>query len=328
MSGKGSFGIFGDGKELAQIALAKVFKDGDFRAGYYRDQTMMTALGQYSPKYMFSALYGDPELDREPSSGSRQMMNHFGTRFLNEDGSWKNLMKQKNSTSDMACLASQFPRLVGLAQASQVYRSIPELAKRNPGFTNNGNEVIFATIGNSSCAEGHFFEAVNAIGVLQVPAIISIWDDGYGISVANDIQMTKSDVSEVLSGFKKDSKGEGFDIVKVKGWDYPALVAAYEKAEKLARDKHIPSIIHVIEMTQPTGHSTSGSHERYKSKERLQFEQDFDCIKKFKEWIIETQVATLEELETIDKQAIESVKQQKRKLGLNIKNQLRMSGMN
>ncbi len=312
LSGKGSFGIFGDGKELAQIALAKVFKDGDFRAGYYRDQTMMTALGQYSPKHMFSALYGDPELDREPSSGSRQMMNHFGTRFLNEDGSWKNLMKQKNSTSDMACLASQFPRLVGLAQASKVYRSIPELAKRNPGFTNNGNEVIFATIGNSSCAEGHFFEAVNAIGVLQVPAIISIWDDGYGISVANDIQMTKSDVSEVLSGFKKDSKGEGFDIVKVKGWDYPALVAAYEKAEKLARDKHIPSIIHVIEMTQPTGHSTSGSHERYKSKERLQFEQDFDCIKKFKEWIIETQVATLEELETIDKQAIESVKQQKK----------------
>ena len=312
LSGKGSFGIFGDGKELAQIALTKVFRDGDFRAGYYRDQAMMTALGQYSPKHMFSALYGDPELDREPSSGSRQMMNHFGTRFLNEDGSWKNLMKQKNSTSDMACLASQFPRLVGLAQASQVYRSIPELAKRNPGFTNNGNEVIFATIGNSSCAEGHFFEAVNAIGVLQVPAIISIWDDGYGISVSNDIQMTKSDVSEVLSGFKKDSKGEGFDIVKVKGWDYPALVSAYEKAEKLARENHIPSIIHVIEMTQPTGHSTSGSHERYKSKERLQFEKDFDCIKKFKEWIIETQVASVEELDKIDKEAIESVKQQKK----------------
>ncbi len=312
LSGKGSFGIFGDGKELAQIALTKVFRDGDFRAGYYRDQAMMTALGQYSPKHMFSALYGDPELDREPSSGSRQMMNHFGTRFLNEDGSWKNLMKQKNSTSDMACLASQFPRLVGLAQASQVYRSIPELAKSKPGFTNNGNEIIFATIGNSSCAEGHFFEAVNAIGVLQVPAIISIWDDGYGISVSNDIQMTKSDVSEVLSGFKKDSKGEGFDIVKVKGWDYPALVSAYEKAEKLARENHIPSIIHVIEMTQPTGHSTSGSHERYKSKERLQFEKDFDCIKKFKEWIIETQVASVEELEKIDKEAIESVKQQKK----------------
>ena len=221
LSGKGSFGIFGDGKELAQVALAKVFRNGDFRAGYYRDQTLITAIGQYSPKQMFSALYGDPELDREPSSGSRQMMNHFGTRFLNHDGSWRNLMEQKNSTSDMACLASQFPRLVGLAQASKVYRDNPDLAKRNPGFTSGGNEIAFATIGNSSCAEGHFWEAVNAIGVLQVPAIISIWDDGYGISVANDLQMTKSDVSEVLSGFQNNEKGKGFEIVKVKGWDYP-----------------------------------------------------------------------------------------------------------
>ena len=286
LSGKGSFGIFGDGKELAQIALSKVFKDGDFRAGYYRDQALMTAIGQYSPKQMFSALYGDPELDREPSSGSRQMMNHFGTRFLNDDGSWRNLMEQKNSTSDMACLASQFPRLVGLAQASQVYRQIPELANKNTGFTNKGSEIAFATIGNSSCAEGHFWEAVNAIGVLQVPAIISIWDDGYGISVANDVQMTKSDVSEVLSGFQNNDKGKGFEIVKVNGWDYPSLVNAYETAEKLARESHIPSIIHVVEMTQPTGHSTSGSHERYKDKDRLQFEIDFDCIKKFKEWIL------------------------------------------
>ena len=312
LSGKGSFGIFGDGKELAQIALSKVFKNGDFRAGYYRDQALMTALGQYSPKHMFSALYGDPELDREPSSGSRQMMNHFGTRFLNEDGSWRNLMNQKNSTSDMACLASQFPRLVGLAQASQVYRKDKKLAERNPGFTNNGNEIAFATIGNSSCAEGHFWEAVNAIGVLQVPAIISIWDDGYGISVSNEIQMTKSDVSEVLKGFQKDKKGHGFDIVKVKAWDYPALVDAYEKAEKLAREKHIPSIIHVIEMTQPTGHSTSGSHERYKSKERLQWEIDYDCNKKFKEWIIEIGIATSDELNQIDQEAIDSVKLQKK----------------
>ena len=195
----------------------------------------MTALGQYSPKHMFSALYGDPELDREPSSGSRQMMNHFGTRFLNDDGSWRNLMQQKNSTSDMACLASQFPRLVGLAQASQVYRENKELADNKSGFTNNGSEIAFATIGNSSCAEGHFWEAVNAIGVLQVPAIISIWDDGYGISVANDIQMTKSDVSEVLKGFQKDEKGAGFNIVKVKAWDYPALVSAYEDAEKVSK---------------------------------------------------------------------------------------------
>ena len=312
LSGKGTFGIFGDGKELAQIALAKVFRKGDFRAGYYRDQALMSALGQYSPKHMFSALYGDPDLSREPSSGSRQMMNHFGTRFLNDDGSWRNLMEQNNSTSDMACLASQFPRLVGLAQASQVYRDNPELAKNKPGFTNGGNEIAFATIGNSSCAEGHFWEAVNAIGVLQVPAIISIWDDGYGISVSNEVQMTKSDVSAVLSGFKNDDIGKGYEIVKVKGWDYPSLVSAYEKAEKLAREKHIPSIIHVIEMTQPTGHSTSGSHERYKSKERLQFEIDFDCIKKFNEWIIESGIATADELSSIDKEVVAFVKAQKK----------------
>ena len=312
LSGKGSFGIFGDGKELAQIALAKTFKDGDFRAGYYRDQTFMTAIGQYSPKHMFSALYGDPELEREPSSGSRQMMNHFGTRFLNNDGSWKNLMNQKNSTSDMACLASQFPRLVGLAQASQVYRRNKKLAEKKSTFTNNGSEIAFATIGNSSCAEGHFWEAVNAIGVLQVPAIISIWDDGYGISVSNEVQMTKSDVSEVLAGFQRDKKNAGFEIIKVKGWDYPSLVEAYEKAEILAREDHIPSIIHVIEMTQPTGHSTSGSHERYKSKERLQWEEDFDCIKKFKEWILDNNIANLDEIEEIEKESLESVKQQRK----------------
>ncbi|MEC7864203.1 MAG: transketolase C-terminal domain-containing protein [Bacteroidota bacterium] len=272
----------------------------------------MTAIGNYSPKQMFSALYGDPELDREPGSGSRQMMNHFTTRSLNDNGSWRNLMEQKNSTADMACLTSQFPRLVGLAQASQVYRDNPELAKRNPGFTNGGNEIAFATIGNSSCAEGHFWEAVNAIGVLQVPAIISIWDDGFGISVANDVQMTKSDVSEVLSGFQNNEQGKGFEIVKIKGWDYPSLVTAYEEAEKLARENHIPTIIHVIEMTQPTGHSTSGSHERYKSKERLQFEQDYDCIKKFKEWILATGIASVKELDVINKEAIDIVKKVKK----------------
>ena len=311
LSGKGSFGIFGDGKELAQVAMAKVFRDGDFRAGYYRDQVFMTAIGQYSPKHMFSALYGDPELEREPSSGSRQMMNHFGTRFLNTDGSWKNLMEQKNSTSDMACLASQFPRLVGLAQASKIYRANKDLAASKPGFTNDGNEIAFATIGNSSCAEGHFFEAVNAIGVLQIPVIISVWDDGYGISVSNEYQMTKSDVSEVLKGFQRTKKEDGFEIIKVKGWDYAALIEAYEKAEKLAREKHIPSLIHVTEMTQPTGHSTSGSHERYKSKERLNWENDFDCIKKFREWIIGVDIATDEELNQIDLEAKETVKKAK-----------------
>ena len=270
LSGKGSFGVFGDGKELAQIALSKVFRNGDFRAGYYRDQTLMMALGQLSTRQMFSHLYGNPELSAEPSSGSRQMMNHFGSRFLNEDGSWRNLMEQKNSSSDMACLTSQFPRLVGLAQASKVYRENETLAKKKSKFTSRGNEVAYATIGNSSCAEGHFFEAVNAIGVLQVPVVISVWDDGYGISVANDVQMTKSDVSEILKGFQRDEQGEGFEIMKVRGWDYPALIDAYEKCEKLAREDHIPCIIHVLEMTQPTGHSTSGSHERYKSKKRLQ----------------------------------------------------------
>ncbi len=308
LSGKGSFGIFGDGKELAQVAMAKVFKNGDFRAGYYRDQAFMTAIGQYSPKHMFSALYGDPDLEREPSSGSRQMMNHFGTRFLNDDGTWKNLMSQKNSTSDMACLASQFPRLVGLAQASKVYRQNKKLAQEKNNFTNEGSEIAFATIGNSSCAEGHFFEAVNAIGVLQVPAIISIWDDGYGISVSNEYQMTKSDVSEVLKGFKRDKKSDGFEIIKVKAWDYVALINAYEKAEELARKNHIPSILHVVEMTQPTGHSTSGSHERYKSKERLKWEDDFDCLKKFKEWIIKSDIASSNELDEIEKNAKEVVK--------------------
>ncbi len=326
LSGKGSFGIFGDGKELAQIALSKVFKNGDFRAGYYRDQTFMMAIDQLTSKQMFSHLYGNPDLSAEPSSGSRQMMNHFGSRFLNDDGSCRNLMAQKNSTSDMACLTSQFPRVVGLAQASKVYRENKELALLKKNFTNGGNEVVFATIGNSSCAEGLFFEAINAIGVLQLPAIISIWDDDYGISVANDLQITKSDVSEVLKGFQRDDKGEGFEIIKVKAWDYPCLVETYEKAERLAREKHIPCIIHVIEMTQPTGHSTSGSHERYKNKERLNWEKDFDCIKMFEEWIIDNSLATQEELETIKNDTIDFVKKSKKEAWIEyqdpIKNEL------
>tara|TARA_B110000240_G_scaffold172267_1_gene197157 strand:- start:3056 stop:5479 length:2424 start_codon:yes stop_codon:yes gene_type:complete len=310
LSGKGSFGIFGDGKELAQIALAKVFRNGDFRAGYYRDQALMMCLGQLTTKQMFAHLYGNPELSAEPSSGSRQMMNHFGTRLLNEDGTWKNLMEQKNSTSDMACLASNFPRLAGLAQASQVYRDNKSLSHKK-SFSNNGSEIAFGTIGNSSCAEGHFFEAVNAIGVLQVPAIISVWDDGFGISVGNEYQMTKSDVSEVLKGFQRDEKGEGFEIFKVKGWDYPSLVETYEKAEKLARESHIPSIIHVIDMTQPTGHSTSGSHERYKTKERLQWEQDYDCLKQFTSWILSNDIASQKELDEIDVEVKDLVKRSK-----------------
>ena len=323
LSGKGSFGIFGDGKELAQIALAKVFKDGDFRAGYYRDQTLMMCLGQLTTKQMFAHLYGNPELSAEPSSGSRQMMNHFGSRLLNEDGTWRNLMEQKNSTSDMACLASNMPRLVGLAQASKVYRDNKDLSQKK-SFSNNGSEIAFGTIGNSSCAEGHFFEAVNAIGVLQVPAIISVWDDGYGISVGNEYQMTKSDVSEVLKGFQRDDKGEGFEIFKVKGWDYPALVDTYEKAEKLAREKHIPSIVHVIEMTQPTGHSTSGSHERYKTKERLKWEKDYDCLLQFSNWIINNNIATKEELDIINKEVKEFVKKSKKEAWEEYQNPLKL----
>ena len=323
LSGKGSFGIFGDGKELAQIALAKVFKDGDFRAGYYRDQTLMMCLDQLTTKQMFAHLYGNPELSAEPSSGSRQMMNHFGSRLLNEDGTWRNLMEQKNSTSDMACLASNMPRLVGLAQASKVYRENKDLSQKK-SFSNNGSEIAFGTIGNSSCAEGHFFEAVNAIGVLQVPAIISVWDDGYGISVGNEYQMTKSDVSEVLKGFQRDDKGEGFEIFKVKGWDYPALVDTYEKAEKLAREKHIPSIIHVVEMTQPTGHSTSGSHERYKTKERLQWEKDYDCLLQFSNWIINNNIATKEELDIINKEVKDFVKKSKKEAWEEYQNPLKL----
>ena len=311
LSGKGSFGIFGDGKELAQIALSKVFKNGDFRAGYYRDHALMSAIGQYSSKQMFSALYGDPETEREPTSRARQMMNHFSTPFLNSDGSWRDLMSQKNSTADMACLASQFPRLVGLAQASKVYRKNKTLANNKSLFTNKGSEIAFATIGNASCAEGHFWEAVNAIGVLQVPAIISIWDDGYGISVSNEVQMTKNDVSEVLSGFQRDDKN-GFEIFKVKGWDYPSLIEVYEKAERLARDEHVPSIIHVEEMTQPTGHSTSGSHERYKSKERLSWEVEYDCLKKFSEWIVDNKIADKNELDSINNDVKDIVKLAKR----------------
>ena len=323
LSGKGSFGIFGDGKELAQIALAKVFKDGDFRAGYYRDQTLMMCLGQLTTKQMFAHLYGNPELSAEPSSGSRQMMNHFGSRLLNEDGTWRNLMEQKNSTSDMACLASNMPRLVGLAQASKVYRQNKDLSEKK-SFSNNFSEIAFGTIGNSSCAEGHFFEAVNAIGVLQVPAIISVWDDGYGISVGNEYQMTKSDVSEVLKGFQRDDKGEGFEIFKVKGWDYPALVDTYEKAEKLAREKHIPSIVHVVEMTQPTGHSTSGSHERYKTKERLQWEKDYDCLLQFSNWIINNNIATKEELDIINKEVKDFVKKSKKEAWEEYQNPLKL----
>ena len=303
LTGKAKFGIFGDGKELPQIAMAKVFKNGDFRSGYYRDQTFMFAIGELSLSEFFAQLYANTDLEKEPSSGGRQMTSHFATRSLNEDGSWKKLTEQKNSSADISPTAGQMPRLLGLAQASKYYREIPQ-ADKEQNFSVNGNEIAFGTIGDASTSEGLFWETINAGGVLQVPMIVSIWDDGYGISVPAEYQRTKSDLSELLSGFHKTENERGYEIISAKAWDYPSLIEAYEKAEKLARENHIPCIVHVKECTQPQGHSTSGSHERYKSKERLEWESEFDGIAKFKEWILnfgnnDNSIATEEELDNI-----------------------------
>ena len=310
LSGKGSFGIFGDGKELAQIAMARCFKKGDFRSGYYRDQTFMMAIGELTVQQFFAALYGHADIDAEPQSGGRQMVAHFSTQSLNEDGSWRALTEQYNSASDISCTAGQMPRLVGLAQASKVFRENKDL-KDWTSFSNNGNEIAWGTIGNASTSEGHFFEAINAAGVLQIPMVMSVWDDGYGISVHSKHQTTKENISEILKGFQRDKNGKGFEIIKVKGWDYPALIEAYEKAEKIARKEHVPVLVHVIEMTQPQGHSTSGSHERYKSKERLQWESDFDCIDLFKEWIVSNSISNNEELDTLRAEIKKEVSKQK-----------------
>ncbi|MCF8284786.1 MAG: transketolase [Sphingobacteriales bacterium] len=302
LTGKAKFGIFGDGKEVAQIAMAKVFRDGDFRSGYYRDQTFMFATGMSNVKEFFAQLYAFPNVEAEPCSAGRSMNGHFGTRSLNEDGSWKRLTSMKNSSADISPTAGQMPRLVGLAQASKLYRNNPELASFD-NFSINGNEVAFGTIGNASTSEGHFFESINAAGVLQIPMAISIWDDGYGISVHAKYQTTKENISEILKGFQRDDKGDGYEIFRVNGWDYAALCATYETAIDICREKHIPVMIHVQELTQPQGHSTSGSHERYKSKERLEWEADFDCIKKMREWMIASNIATAEELDAIENDA-------------------------
>jgi 2-oxoisovalerate dehydrogenase E1 component len=312
LSGKGSFGIFGDGKELAQIALARCFKKGDFRSGYYRDQTLMMALGELNINQFFAALYGHADIDAEPQSGGRQMVAHFSTQSLNADGSWKKLTEQYNSASDISCTAGQMTRLVGLAQASKVYRE-NELLKTWGNFSKSGDEIAWGTIGNASTSEGHFFESINAAGVLQIPMVISVWDDGYGISVHSKHQTTKENISEILKGFQRDKKNKGFEIIKVKGWDYPALIEAYEKAEKIARNEHVPVLVHVTEMTQPQGHSTSGSHERYKSKERLQWETDFDCIELFKQWIVSNSIASEEELDVLRSNIKKEVSKQKNK---------------
>ena len=310
LSGKGSFGIFGDGKELAQIALARCFKEGDFRSGYYRDQTLMMALGELTVQQFFAALYGHADIDAEPQSGGRQMVAHFSTQSLNEDGSWKNLTEQYNSASDISCTAGQMPRLVGLAQASKVFRE-NKLLKEWTNFSKNGDEIAWGTIGNASTSEGHFFEAINAAGVLQIPMIISVWDDGYGISVHSKHQTTKESISEILKGFQRNKKEKGIEILTVNGWDYPALIETYEKAEKVARKEHVPVLIHVTEMTQPQGHSTSGSHERYKSKERLKWENDYDCLELFKKWLIDNSIASNDELTKMRSDIKKEVSKQK-----------------
>ncbi len=310
LTGKSKFGIFGGGKELPQLAMARVFRNGDFRSGYYRDQTFMMAIGQYTVEQFFAGLYAHTDIDREPFAAGRQMGGHFATHSLNEDGSWKNLTQQKNSSSDISPTAGQMPRLLGLAQASKVYRNEKSLPEDN-NFSIKGNEVAWGTIGNASTSEGLFWETINAGGVLQVPMVISVWDDEYGISVHAKHQTTKEDISLVLEGFRRDENHEGYEILKVNGWDYPALMDAYETAEELAREKHIPVIIHVKELTQPQGHSTSGSHERYKSEERLNWEREFDCIKKFKEWITDHNMATAEELLDIEKTSKKEVRKGK-----------------
>jgi len=301
LTGKAKFGIFGDGKELAQLAWARVFRKGDFRSGYYRDQTFMFAKGIYPIENFFCGLYAQTDIKKEPFSAGRQMGGHFATHSLNDDGSWKNLTKQYNSSSDISCTAGQMPRLVGLAQASKVYRELDTL-KNAQQFSINGNEVAWGTIGNASTSEGIFFEAINAAGILQIPMVISVWDDAYGISVHNKYHTTKESISEVLSGFQRTETQKGFEIISVKGWDYIALIEAYEKAEKFAREEYVPVLIHVTEMTQPQGHSTSGSHERYKDEERLQWEREFDCNKKFKEFILQNNIATSDELRSLEKE--------------------------
>ncbi len=285
LTGKAKFGIFGGGKEVPQLAMAKVFKNGDFRSGYYRDQTFMLAINALTPQEFFASLYADANIENEPSSAGRQMNGHFATQNLNEDGTWKKLLNQKNVSADISCTAGQMPRLIGLAQASKIYRNCDVLKKKN-NFSNNGNEIAFGTIGNASTSEGHFFEAINAAGVLQIPMIMSVWDDDYGISVHAKYQTTKENISEILKGFQRTKKEKGFEILRVNGWNYSQLMSTYTKAEKIAREEHVPVLIHVNELTQPQGHSTSGSHERYKSKSRLQWEKENDCNLKMREWIL------------------------------------------
>ncbi|WP_394775137.1 thiamine pyrophosphate-dependent enzyme [Flavobacterium sp.] len=311
LTGKAKFGIFGDGKEVPQLAMAKAFKNGDFRSGYYRDQTFMMAIGALTPKQFFAGLYGHTDLEYDPMSAGRQMGGHFVTHSLNEDGSWKDLTKQKNSSADISPTAGQMPRLLGLAQASKIYRNVDGITIKDK-FSVNGNEIAWGTIGNASTSEGLFFETINAAGVLQVPMVMSVWDDEYGISVHARHQTTKENISEILKGYQRDEESNGYEIFRVKGWDYAELVSTYERAAAIAREHHIPVLIHVNELTQPQGHSTSGSHERYKNAERLAWEKDFDCVRQMRLWMIAINIASPEELAEIENELKKEVLEAKK----------------
>jgi 2-oxoisovalerate dehydrogenase E1 component len=321
LTGKAKFGIFGDGKEVPQLALAKAFKKGDFRSGYYRDQTFMMAIGTLTPKQFFAGLYAHPDIEADPMSGGRQMGGHFATHSLDDDGNFKNLTEQYNSTADISPTGGQMPRMLGIAQASKLYRKVPNL--KDARFSKNGDEISWGTIGNASTSEGVFFETINAGGVLQVPMVVSVWDDDYGISVPAKYQTTKESISEILRGFQRDENNKGYEIFVVNGWDYPQLISVYNKAAKIAREEHVPVLIHVKELTQPQGHSTSGSHERYKTAERLKWEKENDCNLKMRKWILDfelkdehnnllTFVDSEEELKAIEKAAKIEVSQAKR----------------
>jgi len=315
LTGKAKFGIFGDGKELAQLVMSKFFKNGDFRSGYYRDQTFMMAIDELTVKQFFAGLYAHTDIEKEPNSAGRQMGGHFSTKTIDKDGNWLNLSNKKNSSSDISCTASQMPRLVGLGLASKIYRNNKDL-KNFEKFSNNGNEVAFGTIGDASTSEGVFWESINAAAVLEVPVVMSVWDDGYGISVPKKYQTTKESISEALSGFEIDNNSNGFKIFKCKGWNYSELFSTYKKAVNFSREHHKPSLVHVEEITQPQGHSTSGSHERYKSKDRLEWEIEFDCVKQFKDWIMSSNNATnhpitdIDTLNEIEQSAKKEVKEQ------------------
>ena len=308
LTGKAKFGIFGDGKELAQVAMAKFFKPGDWRSGYYRDQTFIFASGIATVQQFFAQLYADPDSSHEPFSSGRQMSSHFATRNFDEDGQVIDLVNQKNIAADMAPTASQIPRSLGLALASKLFRNSDSI-KNLKNLSDNGNEVCFCTIGDASTSEGHFWETINAAGVLQVPMAVFVWDDGYGISVPKKYQTTKGSISAALKGFQKKNDTNGIDIYNVKGWDYAGMCEVFEEGLQKIRDTHIPAVFHVEEITQPQGHSTSGSHERYKSVERLEWEKEWDCIRKMRQWVIDNGIATHDELLAIEEEVKEAVKQ-------------------